>query len=379
MDKMEGKNVEEEIEQQIKQIHHLDKKAMEEAKRHWDQIAKPLNSLGLLEEMLVQIAGITKSSQICLDKKAVLVFCGDNGIVEEGVTQTGQEVTAIVAENLGRGKSCVCIMAEKAKAAVYPVDMGVSRKLTGYGEFADGRDELDTAERNVYPILNRRLMAGTRNFLYAPAMDRETAVQGILSGIEIVGQLKKRGYSILATGEMGIGNTTTSSAVISVLLNVSPELVTGRGAGLSTEGLKRKREVIRRGIERHRPDAGDGIDVLAKVGGLDLAGLTGAFLGGAVYQIPVVIDGLISSAAALTAARICPAAREYMLSSHLSAEPAGQMVLSALKIKPLIDGNLCLGEGTGAVALFPLLDMAAAVYQKMSTFSQIQIEEYQHF
>lgn len=371
--------MEEEIEQRIRQIHGLDKKAMEEAGKRWDQIAKPLNSLGLLEEMLIQIAGISGSSQICLDKKAVLVFCGDNGIVEEGVTQTGQEVTAVVAENLARGDSCVCIMAEKAKAAVYPVDMGVSRKLTGYGEFADGRDGLDHTGNVRYPILNRRLMAGTRNYLYMPAMDRNTAVQGILSGMDIVGQLKKRGYSILATGEMGIGNTTTSSAVISVLLNKEPELVTGRGAGLSTEGLERKREVIRRGIAQHKPDAEDGIDVLAKVGGLDLAGLTGAFLGGAFYRIPVVIDGLISAAAALTAARICPAAREYMLASHMSAEPAGQMVLSALAVKPLIYGNLCLGEGTGAVAIFPLLDMAAAIYQKMSTFSQIQIEEYQHF
>lgn len=381
------------LDETIKKISGLDQAAMKQAEQRWDSVAKPLKSLGLLEEALIRIAGITGSSRISLEKKAVTIFCGDNGVVEEGVTQTGQDVTAVVTENFSIGDSCVCIMAEQAGAWVFPVDMGVCRELSGYGEFVENNDRLvlidSEAERMTdgrekeaadgqirYPIWNQRQMAGTRNFTREPAMDYETAVRAVESGIRLAGHLKERGYQIIATGEMGIGNTTTSSAVISVLLGIEPELVTGRGAGLSSEGLSRKIQAIRKGIQKWNPDPADGIDVLAKVGGLDLAGLAGVFLGGAYYRIPVVIDGLISSAGALAAAAICPAAREYMLASHVSAEPAGGLVLKELGLTPIIHGNMCLGEGTGAVALLPLLDMAVAVYHKMSTFSEIQIEEY---
>lgn len=369
------------IERAKREMSGLDGSAMELAEKRWDSVAKPLKSLGLLEEAIIKIAGMTGNAEAShIGKKAVAIFCGDNGIVEEGVTQTGQEVTAIVAENFTRGDSCVCIMARQAGAWVIPVDMGMRRPLPQYGEFVDGSDKpmLFKAERSAirYPALDRRLMAGTRNFTKAPAMDRETAVEAVETGIRLVGTLKEKGYQILATGEMGIGNTTTSSAVISVLLQTEPRLVTGRGAGLSREGLKRKVETIEKGIGLWQPDREDGIDVLAKVGGLDLAGLAGVFLGGALYRLPVVVDGLIASAAALAAVKICPAAKNCMLASHVSAEPAGGQVLDALGLRPIIYGNMCLGEGTGAVSLFPLLDMAAAVYDRMSTFSQIQIEEY---
>lgn len=354
-----------ELKETIARIIGPDVRAMEETRAYWDKIAKPLNSLGWLEDAVVKIAGIQRSPAVCLDKKGVTVFCADNGIVEEGVTQTGQEVTAVVAENLAVGKSCVCIMAEQARAAVIPVDIGVKNRLSAYGT-------------GKYPVRNCRLMPGTRNFMKEPAMERQTAVKAVEIGVALVRELKEEGVQILATGEMGIGNTTTSSAVLSVLLGVEPERVTGRGAGLSDEGLWRKLAVIRQGIALWKPDREDVLDVLAKVGGLDLAGLTGVFLGGARYGIPVVIDGLISGTAALAAAKLCPLAAEYMLASHCSAEPAGEMVLEALGLKPIIYGNLCLGEGTGAVALFPLLDMAAAVYGKMATFAQIHVEEYQH-
>lgn len=338
---------------------------MDETRAYWDKIAKPLNSLGWLEDAVVKIAGIQGSPVVGLEKKGVVVFCADNGIVEEGVTQTGQEVTAVVTENLAEGKSCVCIMAEQAGATVIPVDIGVKSALSAYGV-------------GKYPVRNCRLMSGTRNFAREPAMNRQTVEKALEMGIALVRELKEEGYQILATGEMGIGNTTTSSAVLSVLLGVKPELVTGRGAGLSDQGLQRKLAVIRQGIALWKPDQEDVLDVLAKVGGLDLAGLAGVFLGGARYGIPVVIDGLISGTAALAAAKLCPTAAEYMLASHCSAEPAGEMVLKALGLKPIIYGNLCLGEGTGAVALFPLLDMAVAVYGKMATFAQIHVEEYQH-
>lgn len=354
-----------EYSERIRQISPLNQQAMEEARKRWDKIAKPLNSLGWLEDAVVKIAGISGMASVDIRKKAVLVFCADNGIVEEGVTQTGQEVTAVVADNFTRGESCVCIMARQAGAVVVPVDIGVKEPLPAYGT-------------GKYPLRNCRLMPGTRNFLKEPAMERETVLQAMETGISLVGEVKEQGYGLLATGEMGIGNTTTSSAVLSVLLGEEPEKVTGRGAGLSDAGLKKKLEVIRRGISLWKPDRKDAIDVLAKVGGLDLAGLTGVFLGGAVYGVPVVIDGLISAAAALAAKAICPAASDYMLASHCSAEPAAEMALQKLGLTPVIYGNLCLGEGTGAVALFPLLDMAVAVYEQMSTFSQIKIKEYEH-
>ena len=207
-------------------------------------------------------------------------------------------------------------------------------------------------------------------------MTRTEAVRAVETGIRIAAELAEQGYEILATGEMGIGNTTTSSAVASVLLDVPAETMTGRGAGLTSEGLKRKQEVIRQAVQLHQPDRTDGVDVLAKVGGFDLGGMAGVFLGGAAKKIPVVIDGFISAAAALLAVTICPEAGVYMIASHLSKEPAMQRILEALGKKPLLTCEMCLGEGTGAVALFPLLQMAEAVYSQMSTFGEISIESY---
>ena len=367
------------LEEAVREVRGLDQKAMEEAKIRWDHVAKPLNSLGLLEEAVIRIAGIQESAAVCLDHKAAAVFCGDNGIVEEGVTQTGQEVTAVVAENFSRGQSCVCIMAEQAGAKVIPVDMGICKPLSCYGNPVgpSGKNGENSLPAGIkYPVVNCRIMDGTRNFLKGPAMEREQAAAAVGAGIRMAGQIKELGYHILATGEMGIGNTTTSSAVIAALLEKDPREVTGRGAGLDSEGLKRKIQVIRRGLALHDPDPQDGLDVLSKVGGLDLAGMAGAFIGGALYRIPMVIDGVISAAAALAAVTICPAAAGYMLASHVSREPAHQMVLDRLGLTPVIHGQMCLGEGTGAVALFPLLDMAAAVYGRMRTFQDIQIEEY---
>lgn len=207
-------------------------------------------------------------------------------------------------------------------------------------------------------------------------MTREEAVAAIEVGIQYVSELKEKGYGIFATGEMGIGNTTTSSAIASVLLDVEPEIVTGRGAGLSTEGLNRKVEVIRQAISLHKPQKDDAIDVLAKVGGFDIAGLVGVFLGGAANRVPVVVDGFISAVAALVAVRICPAVSDYILASHVSKEPAGMMLLDALGKKPALTCDMCLGEGTGAVALFPLLEMGLHIYQRMSTFEEIDLENY---
>ena len=298
---------------------------------------------------------MTGTSAISLEKKALVVMCADNGVVEEGVTQTGQEVTAIVSENFLKEQATASIMCRETGTDIFPVDIGIATDTN---------------------IINKKIAYGTRNMTKGPAMTREEAEKAIMTGIEMVGELKEKGYKIIATGEMGIGNTTTSSAVVSVLTGLPVENVTGRGAGLSTEGLGRKINAISRAIKINRPDPEDGIDVLSKVGGFDLAGLAGVFLGGAVHKVPVVIDGFISAAAALAAVRICPEAREYMLASHVSKEPAAAMLLEKLELEAALHCDMCLGEGTGAVALMPLLNLACAVYNGMSTFQDINVEEY---
>lgn len=349
-------NQETDLEQVIRQIRPLDEHAMEQAKKQWNSIAKPLHSLGKLEEHIIRIAGITGDPDVKIEEKALIVMCADNGVVEEGVTQTGQEVTAIVAENFLSGETSAAIMCKKAGARILPIDIGMAGKTK---------------------VPDYKVACGTRNFAKEPAMTREQALQSILTGVRIVEEQKKAGVELLATGEMGIGNTTTSSAVLAALLQIDPEKVTGRGAGLTSAGLSRKVQVIRQALALHKPDANDPVDVLAKVGGFDIGGLAGVYLGAAKMRLPVLIDGFISGTAALLACRLCPEAKEYMIASHKSKEPGMQILLEALGLSASLDCDMCLGEGTGAVAFFPVLDMAAAVYRQMSTFADIQVEEYQ--
>lgn len=341
----------------LERIEPLDRVAMNLSKRRWDSIAKPLESLGKIEEGIIQIAGIIRDSRIALDKKALVIMCADNGVVVEGITQCDSEVTAIVSENLLSLNSCACIMAKQAGATVIPIDMGIGRDT-----------KLPTHKKVAY---------GTMNMVNGPAMTRSQAIQGIEAGIATALELKEAGYQILASGEMGIGNTTTSSAISAVLLGLPAERVTGKGAGLSNGGLQRKIEVIEKAIEINHPDKEDPIDVLSKVGGYDIAGLTGLYIGGAVAKLPVVIDGFISSVAALLAIRLEPMVCDYLLPSHVSKEAAGKLLLDAIGMKPYITCDMSLGEGTGAVSLFPLLDMGLAVYNQMSTFEQIKVEAYQ--
>lgn len=341
------------------QVRPLSEEAIEAAGRHWDGIAKPLNGLGRFEEILKQIAGIQRTEEISLERKAVVAFCADNGVVEEGVSQTDSSVTAIVTENFARGIASVNLMAGVAGAEVLPVDMGVAGELREPG------------------IRNMKIAFGTKNFCREMAMTREQALEAIHNGIALAGELKDAGYDILAVGEMGIGNTTTSSAVASVMLGTDPELVTGKGAGLSDEGLARKIDVIRRGIALHHPDANDPVGVLASLGGFDLAGMTGLMLGGAISRIPVVLDGIISEVAGLLAAAICPEAVSYLIPSHLGKEPACKLIFDRLHLRPVLYADMALGEGTGAVMLFPLLDMAWEVYRENSTFDAIHVKAYE--
>jgi len=330
-----------------------DEATAEAARAHWDGIAKPVGSLGRLEEFVVKIAGIQGTDAPDIAKRAVLVLCADNGVLKQGVASTPGEITAVMADFIARKRSAVGIMAGKAHADVITVDMGMFRAVDTPG------------------VLTRRIAPGTADMTQGPAMTRAQAEQAIAAGIALVKDCCEQGYKIIATGEMGIGNTTTSSAIAAVLTARDPAETTGRGAGLTDDGLVRKLTAIRRAIEVSKPDPEDALDVLSKLGGFDIAGLCGVFLGGALYRIPVIIDGFISAVSALCAARLCPNAANCMLPSHTSAERAAKPVLDELRLLPILHADMRLGEGTGAVALLPLLDMALAVYDSLMTFSDI--------
>lgn len=345
------------LEETIRKIRPVDVAAMAAAKQHWDGLGKPLGSLGRLEKALIQIAGIQRTGDVHIDRKALVIMCADNGVVQEGVTQCGQEVTATVAENFLDEKSCVAIMCRRAGTKICPVDIGMA---------------VDTPR-----VEKRKIAYGTKNMAKEPAMTREQAVAAIEVGIAKAEELHAQGYEMLATGEMGIGNTTTSSAMTAVYLGLDVETVTGRGAGLSSHGLQRKIYAIKQAIAVNQPDPEDPLDVLAKVGGLDIAGMCGLFLGGAAQQMPVVMDGFISQVAALTAVRLVPECADYILASHVSEEPGANILLKALEKDAFLTCGMRLGEGSGAVALFPILDFASDIYHKMSTFVQADIVEYQ--
>ncbi|MGN0639007.1 MAG: nicotinate-nucleotide--dimethylbenzimidazole phosphoribosyltransferase [Huintestinicola sp.] len=342
----------------IKLIVPADREAEGRASEKWNSIAKPLHSLGLLEDMVIKLAGIFGSESFSIDKRCAAAMCADNGVVCEGVTQTDSSVTAIVARAMAEGSSNINLMAKAAGAEVFPVNIGINGSL------------------DIPGLFDRKIADGTGNIANGPAMTREQAEKSVCVGIDMVRDLKDKGYNIIVTGEMGIGNTTTSSAIASVLLGLPPEETTGRGAGLDSEGIKRKIAVIGRSIEINKPDPNDPIDVLSKVGGFDIGGITGLFLGGAIYRIPIVMDGFISAVSAALAALICPVSKEYMLCSHVSKEPAGRKMLEFLGFEPPITAGLCLGEGTGGVLLLPMLDAALAVYNSAHLFDNLPMEKY---
>lgn len=346
-----------ELTELISKIEPADTRAYQACIDHFDHIAKPVGSLGKLETLLAVIAGASGTPKINISKKCVLVFCADNGVLAQGVAQSTHEVTTAIARSLVRHTTSLCAMASVCGADVFPIDMGMIDPVDG--------------------MISCSLSKGTKDMTKEPAMTKAQTMQAVLTGIRMVEERKKEGYGLIATGEAGIGNTTTSSAVLSVLLNVSPEMVTGRGSGLTDEGLFRKQQAIKQAIELNQPDPEDILDILSKIGGYDIAGMVGAFIGGAVYKIPVIIDGFISGVAALCAVRLCPEVRGYLLPSHISAEPAGQILMKELGLDPVIHAQMRLGEGTGAVALMPLLDMAASVYKNAASFDDIQVEAYE--
>lgn len=332
-----------------------DAEAMRKCRARWDSIAKPLEGLGRFEEMIVRIAGMQRNENVSIDKKALIVMCADNGVVAEGVSQTDSSVTAVVTDNFAEGLTSACVMSRVAGVDVFPVDVGVQTKTK---------------------VFQDKVMPGTNNIAREPAMTRRQAEDAVEAGRRAARRCREKGYQILLTGEMGIGNTTTSSAVAAVLLGEDPAVLTGKGAGLSGAALEKKKDVIRKAIELHRPDPSDPLDVLAKVGGLDIAALAGVFLEGAALGLPVVTDGFISACAALAACRMDPEVKGYILPSHMSRESGMEKIMKELKAEPVLYADMKLGEGTGAVALMPLLDMALAVYRNMPDFEGIKIEPY---
>lgn len=340
-----------------------------QAKAHWDAIAKPIDSLGLLEEYVVKLCEIQGSATPPdIKKRALLVLCGDHGVVEEGVTQTGQEVTKIVAENFAKNLSAVNIMAESAGVDVFTIDTGMNT------------DDYEITGLVQGTVVNRKVGRGTRNLAKEAAMSLAGCKQAIENGKQLVKELKQQGYQILATGEMGIGNTTPTSALASVFLQLDAELVTGKGAGLSEAGIEKKREVVRHGVERVKQKKLENpIDILAEIGGYEIATMVGVYLGGMEEGMPIVMDGVISTVAGLVAYNINEEVTDYLFASHVSGEPAGILALKAMGLEGIIHGKMCLGEGTGAMTLFPILDMAVSVYSNMGSFTDYAIDPYERF
>lgn len=343
-----------ELDALVREVLPLDRSAMTAAEEYQARLAKPPGSLGRLEEISIQLAGITGHVHNALNKKQLLVFAADNGVVAEGVSSAPQSVTKQQTINLMRGKTGAAVLAKHFGCGLTVCDVGVN------------------ADIYESTVLNRKIAYGTQNICTGPAMTREQTLQAILTGAEIARTVDA---DVIGVGEMGIGNTTTSSAVLAVLLGADVEAVTGRGGGITEESFRKKKAVIRTAIEVNRPDRDDVVGVLSKVGGFDLAAMCGAFLGAAAARRPAVIDGLISAAAALCAVRLCPNVRGYLVPSHASFEIGYRLAMEAMDLRPLFDLGMRLGEGSGCPLAFQVLDAACAVINDMATFDEAGIND----
>lgn len=343
-----------ELDALVRAVAPLDRGTMTAAEEYQARLAKPPGSLGRLEEISIQLAGITGHVHNALNKKQLLVFAADNGVVAEGVSSAPQSVTKQQTINLMRGKTGAAVLAKHFGCGLTVCDVGVN------------------ADIYESTVLNRKIAYGTQNICTGPAMTREQTLQAILTGAEIARTVDA---DVIGAGEMGIGNTTTSSAVLAVLLGTDVEAVTGRGGGITEESFRKKKAVIRTAIEVNRPDRDDVVGVLSKVGGFDLAAMCGAFLGAAAARRPAVIDGLISTAAALCAVRLCPNVRGYLVPSHASFEIGYRLAMEAMDLRPLFDLGMRLGEGSGCPLAFQVLDAACAVINDMATFDEAGIND----
>jgi nicotinate-nucleotide--dimethylbenzimidazole phosphoribosyltransferase len=347
-----------ELEQTIELIRPVDRDKAEQAQRRLDSLTKPRGSLGRLEELAKQVAGITGRDRPEIAKKAILVMAGDHGVADEGVSAYPKEVTPQMVCNFLRGGAGINVLSKHIGARVVVVDMGVAVEIEPHPE-----------------LIVKKVAPGTANIACGPAMSREQAIEAVETGILVVESEVEKGLDILGTGDMGIANTTPSSAIASVLVGVPVESMTGRGTGIDDEKLALKVSVIEKALEVNNPDPANGIDVLAKVGGFEIGGLAGVMLASAAHRIPVVIDGFISGAAALIAAALSPLVKEYMIAAHCSVEPGHRIVLEHLGLKPLLDFDMRLGEGTGAALGISLVEAAVKILNEMATFGEAGVSE----
>lgn len=341
------------VQHTLDRIRPLDAAAMATARARQDQLTKPLGALGRLEALSVQIAGITGALQPPLERKAVIVMAADHGVAAQGVSAYPQEVTPQMVLNFLGGGAAINVLAKQTNARVVVVDIGIASALPSHPQ-----------------LLARKIALGTHDFTLGQAMTRDEAIAAIETGIVVVEEQAKLGLHVVATGEMGIGNTTASSALIAAFTGATPERVTGWGTGISDTIRQHKVAVIAQSLALHRPDPADAVGVLAAVGGFEIAGLAGVILGAAAHRVPIVLDGLIAGAAALVAAALTPSVVDYCIPSHRSAEQGHAIALRHLGLSPLLELDLRLGEGTGALLAMPLIEAAVRLLNEMATFGE---------
>ena len=345
------------ISETVAAIRPLDATAMQSARERQNVLTKPQGSLGRLEDISIQVAGIQGRPRPDVSSKAVFVMAGDHGCVAEGVSAYPQEVTPQMVANFARGGAAINVLARHVGVRVVVVDMGVA------GECSDSQ------------VITRKIGRGTRNFAVGPAMSVEEARRCVDTGIELFEAELARGLDLVGTGDMGIGNTTPSAAIIAAFTGRSPAEVTGRGTGIDDKRLATKVSVIERALATNKPDPSDALDVLAKIGGFEIGGLAGVIIAAAAHRVPVVIDGVISSAAALIATGLAPQSRDYLIAGHLSVEPGHGAALDHMRLAPVLDLGLRLGEGTGGVLAMSLVEAAVKTLNEMATFSDAGVSE----
>lgn len=342
----------------VSRIQGLDENAMAAARARQDMLTKPAGSLGRLEELSVQLAGITGKEIPVIKDKVIITMAGDHGVVAEGVSAFPQEVTPQMVLNFLHGGAAINVLARHVGARITVVDMGVAVDMKPHPS-----------------LIIKKIACGTANISQGPAMTREQAERAILAGVEILEAEIEKGLDIVGTGDMGIGNTTPSAAIASALTGIEPSKIAGRGTGVDDEGLKRKIDAIERALAVNKPDPKDGLDVLAKVGGFEIGGLAGVILGAAAKRKPVMVDGFISTAAAMIAVTIAPAVRPYLISAHRSQEYGHTQMVAWLGLKPLVDLDFRLGEGTGAALGISFAEAACKILAEMATFAEAGVSD----
>jgi len=341
----------------INGIRDVNEEILIQADMRMTSLAKPLKSLGKLEEIAIKLSGITGKIKNNINKRMVIIMCSDNGVVEEGVASAPQSVTLSQTINFTKGLTGVAVLAKANKTELMVVDVGINYDF------------------NHQNVINKKIRKSTNNIAKESAMSYDEAVRAILIGIECVKNAKELGYEILGVGEMGIGNTSTSSAVLSALTDIKVEDVVGRGAGITDEAFEKKKKVVSQAIEVNKPNKSDPIDVVSKVGGFDIAAMAGVFIGAAYYKVPVVIDGFISAVAALIAFRLSSKTKDYMFTSHDSKEVGFKVAINELSLSPILNLDMGLGEGSGCPLAFSIVDSACAVMNNMATFEEAEIND----